>query len=265
MIQIIVMALFTLTMGEDKEELNNMKEMMMEMNQRVLLTEETLKKTQEELKYTRSDLAKAFADLSIAKDELKEAIYALANTKNCCTESLDQIATKNDLDSAKEELIGAITNLATKDDHLMTKAEELQRDIAILKDSPFFHACGSYNNGLYIRTQTIPYSSLFYNSTNTEGGGLDLETGIFSSPYPGSYSVTWSILAGDGTGERAVSIFLHRNGEIVEESQHLSSYTGADGYVYDQGRITNTIIIVYDQGRITNTIIIAPVVVFKSG
>jgi len=234
MIQIFVMALFTLTMGEDKEELNNMKEMMMEMNQRVLLTEETLKKTQEELKYTRSDLAKAFADLSITKDELKEAVYELAISKNYFTNSLDQIATKNDLDSTKEDLIEAITELATKDDHLMTKAEELQRDIAILKDSPFFHACGSYNNGLYIRTQTIPYSSMFYNSTNTEGGGLDLETGIFSSPYPGSYSVTWSILAGDGTGERAVSIFLHKNGEIVEESQHLSSYTGADGYVYDQ-------------------------------
>merc|ERR1719317_100679 len=208
---------------------------MMEMNQRVLLTEGTLKKTQKELKCTRDDLAKAFANLSITKDELKEAVYELAISKNYFTKSLDKIATKNDLDSTKGNLIEAITELASKDDHLMTKAEELQRDIAILKDSPFFHACGSYNNGLYIGAKTIPYTSLFYNSTNTEGGGLDLETGIFSSPYPGSYSVTWSILAGDGTGERAVSIFLHKNGEVVEESQHLSSYTGADGYVYDQG------------------------------
>jgi len=235
LINILSMILFTIAMAEDERELKIMKEMIMETNNRVLLTEKTLKKTQDELQSTRNELAVALSNLSFTKKDLKTALVKLAISKNYFANSLNNIATKKDLAATREDLIITITDLATKDDHLMTKTKDLEREVAYLKDSPFLHVCGSYYNGLYIRLQTIPYSSLLYSATNTEGGGLDLETGIFTSPFPGSYSVTWSLLAAVGTGEFAVTIYLRRNGEIVEESRHLSSYTGADGYVYDQG------------------------------
>ena len=84
--------------------------------------------------------------------------------------------------------------------------------------------------------QTISYSSLLYSSTNTEGGYLDVATGVFSSPYPGSYTVTWSLLAKDGVGESIVEIYLRKNGQKIDETHHWSQYTGSNGHVWEQGK-----------------------------
>merc|ERR1719513_227702 len=138
--KIVIMVLITLTMGQAKDDLEIMKEMMaemkMEMNDRLSLAEGKLAKTEDEL--------------AITKDEL------------------------------------AITKART---------DELEREVAILRAPPYIHSCGSYYYELSGHYMTIPYTSLLYSSSNTEGGGLDISTGIFTAPHGGSYTVYWDTSA----------------------------------------------------------------------
>merc|ERR1719320_1684842 len=81
---------------------------------------------------------------------------------------------------------------------------------------------------------TIPYTSLLYSSTNTEGGGLDISTGVFTAPHGGSYTVYWDTSAELDSGE-FVRIYLQKDGENILESKHYSGYTGPSGVVQEQG------------------------------
>ena len=96
------------------------------------------------------------------------------------------------------------------------------------------HACG-YQYSYSSLTGIITYSTLLYSSTNTEGGGLDIASGVFTSSYPGSYTVTWSLYADNDAGEHYVAIYLQHNGQNIDESEHRSYYGGPSGYVRDQG------------------------------
>merc|ERR1712007_275358 len=107
-----------------------------------------------------------------------------------------------------------------------------ERKVAILKAPPYIHACGS-NGAISASQGTIPYTSLLYSSTNTEGGGLDISTGVFTAPLGGSYTVSWDTSALMGHGED-VGIYLQKNGENIQESIQYSYYGGND-FVFDQG------------------------------
>merc|ERR1719317_816455 len=170
--KIVLMVLITLTMGQPKEHLDIMKEMMvgmkMEMNERLSLAEGKLAKTEAELAATKDDLAAIKDDLAVTRDEF------------------------------------AVTK-----DALMSKTDELEREIAILRSPPFLHACGSHNELLGARSGSIPYTSLLYSSTNTEGGGLDISTGLFTAPCGGSYTVSWATNAYLDSGDD-VWIYLQK-------------------------------------------------------
>merc|ERR1711892_1068489 len=157
--------------------------------------------------------------LKIAEDDLK-----LTATKD------DLTATKDDLTATNAKL----DDLTSFLDDLTSKDHELERDVSIIRNPPFIHSCGS-KESTTVTSQIIPYTRLLYSSTNTEGGGLDIATGVFTSPWPGSYTVTWSLLAYDVAGRNNVVIFLRQNGQNIEESEHYSHYTGPSGAVDDQG------------------------------
>merc|ERR1711892_888855 len=210
----MVLGIFMITLVEPKDDLENIvKEMMMEMNGRMLLLEAELKMTKEELTATKEELK-----LTATKEELT--------------------ATKEELTATKEELS------ATRDD-LTSKDLELERDVSILREPPFIHSCG-YQYSTTITSQTIPYSSLLYSSTNTEGGGLDIARGVFTSPLAGSYTVAWSLLAIDDHPDSDVVIYLRQNGQKIDESQHESGYSGPSGRVHDQGG--RTLVLHLDMG-----------------
>merc|ERR1712179_70518 len=175
---------------------------MVEMNVR-------LARTEAELEATKDALASAISNQA-TKNNLAEA--ELASTKD------DLIATKDDLIATKDDLI------ATKDD-MLSKTDELEREVAILKAPPYIHACGSNHEVLSASSGTITYTSLLYSSTNTEGGGLDITTGVFTAPWGGSYTVSWDASAELHHGEE-VYIILHENGEYIKESYHHSYYGG---------------------------------------
>merc|ERR1712013_759764 len=201
------MVLITLTMGQAKDDLDTMKEMMAEMKKEMM-----------------AELASTKDDLAITKDEL-------AATK-------DELAiTKDELEATKDELA------MSKADNTITKArtDELEREVAILSAPPYIHACGSHYDVLSGSTGIIPYTSLLYSSTNQEVGGLDISTGIFTAPHGGSYTVYWDTVAHLDRGEY-VLIYLQKNGGNIQESRHYSRYTGPSGLVEELGGRT---IIVY--------------------
>ena len=120
-------------------------------------------------------------------------------------------------------------------ENFQSQYKNLEKDVYHLKNPPFFHACG-FKHYASITSKIIDYNNIFYNSTNTEGGGLDMSTGIFTCPYPGSYTVTWSLLAQDNAGDKWVWIFLPKNGQNIDESFHRSDYTGSSGWVDNMGQ-----------------------------
>merc|ERR1712013_907133 len=156
----------------------------------------------------------------------------------------DLAITKDDMGINKDSLAVTKDELdITKANHAITKArtDELEREVAILKAPPYIHSCG-YNYYLSgTSTGTIPYTSLLYSSTNTEGGGLDISAGVFTAPHGGSYTVYWDTSAWLDSYEH-VEIYLQKNGKNIAESEHYSEYSGPSGHVRDEGGRT---IIVY--------------------
>ena len=124
----------------------------------------------------------------------------------------------------------------------------LKREVSILKDPPYTFVCG-YQPDQTIIAQTIPYTKLFYSSTNVKGSGLDINTGVFTAGHPGSYTVTWSTNAHDDENDDQVVIYLRKNKRDIEESRHESFYVarnGGSGRIDEQGG--RTIILHLDKG-----------------
>merc|ERR1711892_537047 len=207
----MVLGVFMITLVEPKDDLENIvKEMMMEMNGRMLLLEAELKMTKEELTATKEELK-----LTATKEELtatKEELTATKKELKLTATKEELTAIKEELTATKEELTATKEELSATRDDLISKDHELERDVSISRNSPFIHSCG-YQYSSHITHQTIPYSSLLYSSTNTEGGGLDIATGVFTSPLAGSYTVTWSLMAGDDHGDQEnLVVYLRQNG-----------------------------------------------------
>ena len=206
--KIVIMVLITLTMGQAKEDLDTMKEMMAEMNER-------LDRTEAELAITKGALMSNIEELEMKTEMMAEMEMRM----NEC------------LVRTEAELV------SSKADHAITKAktDELEREVVILKAPPFIHACGSHYESLSASSGTIPYTSLLYSSTNLEDGGLDINTGVFTAPWGGSYTVSWYTAAVMDPG-KYVDIYLQKNGENILESHH-HSYYGGNEHVTEQGKL----------------------------
>merc|ERR1719334_153255 len=118
--------------------------------------------------------------------------------------------------------------------------EKMNISMEELRDPPVFYQCGFKGAVGSTANTVINYDSLYYSRSNqwTEEGGLDPSSGLFISPYSGTYSFTYSLMAWTGTTSTTkgydTQIYLRLNGEDVPESYHRS-HTGGDGYSYDQG------------------------------
>merc|ERR1711892_1053928 len=239
-IKIVMVGIFMMTQGEAKDELENIvKEMRMEVNELRSCLEET-KAELVELKTKNMELKErletAEDDLTATKDDLTATKDDLTATKDDLTANKDDLTTTN---SKLDDLTSFLDNLTSKD-------HELERDVSIIRNPPFIHSCGSHYEYLSITSQTIPYNNLLYSSTNTEGGGLDIARGVFTSPLAGSYTVTWSLAADDDAGDHSVVIYLRQNGQKIEESRHYSDYSGPSGQATNQGG--RTLVLHLDMG-----------------
>ena len=150
-----------------------------------------------------------------------------------------QIDILDELNKLKIQNIKLEEKMKIADDKIqmvLTENNDLKREISTLRNPPYLHVCGgSKYNWIHSNSRIIDYTTLLYSSTNTEGGGLDIATGVFTSPWPGSYTVTWSLITRNYQGDREFGIFLRKNNQKVVESLYASEFSGQSGWAYEQG------------------------------
>ena len=184
--KILIMVLITLTLGEVRDDMEIMKEMMVELKKDMLemrtIMSEHLSVSEEKRAKAEIELQEALIEIASNKDDLEKA-------------KTDLTAALSDLATFRDDFISTKTDLVTAKAYLMTKVDDLEREVVILSDPPYLHICASHNDYLYIDDHTIPYTSLLYSSTNTEGCWLDMTRGVFTVPVCGTYTVTWATMA----------------------------------------------------------------------
>jgi len=132
----------------------------------------------------------------------------------------------------QQEEIKQLTELV---DSLSNKCSDQEKSINTLLSPPEVFYCGYRGETSQINS-ILTFDRFSFLSTNQLTGGLIPATGIFTSPYTGIYSITWSLSASNSAGDKQVLISLRKNGVYVgEESDHQSQYTGESGFVVDQG------------------------------
>merc|ERR1711890_7619 len=109
-------------------------------------------------------------------------------------------------------------------------------------DLPYVMSC-AYQDKWTTASSTITYDSLLsdYNNSDKPNGGdgrMDITTGGFTCLTAGHYTVTYSGYVVADPGED-VYIYLHHNGERVEESLwHSGQSSKNGGSIHDQGSRT---------------------------
>merc|ERR1711936_721465 len=97
---------------------------------------------------------------------------------------------------------------ATFEKELKTKdatIEKLVREVSFLKDPPYTFFC-AHRGGTTISYATITYNKLLYSSTSIpDSATMDISSGIFTSGWGGTYTVTWSLNA--DAGDNHVGIY----------------------------------------------------------
>jgi|ERR1711935_27512 len=186
-----------------------------------------MKEQQEEIKQLQEE----------NKQQEEKIRHMEADSKNCSQETLLKLGEQTNHVSSLTELVDSLNN----------KASDHEKSINVLRASPAVFYCG-YRNSIHATTSVLTFDYLSYSNSNQPIGGLDPVTGIFTSPLQATYSVSWSLWAGDAAGDNGLVINLHKNGAFVGyESTHFSVYTGASGGAADQGG--RTLIIDLDMGE----------------
>ena len=136
-----------------------------------------------------------------------------------------------------EKLKAADSALKAKDGDLQCKVAEVERKVSVLENSPYYHICvyQTYSN---VKNANMPFDrELYFECNNCDEATFDLESGIYTNGWPGTYTVTWSLHSGMDHGDSGVQIFLRKNDENISESWHYSYYSGSSGQVIDQGKL----------------------------
>merc|ERR1711970_1658114 len=100
-----------------------------------------------------------------------------------------------------------------------------QASINTIRDPPVFFQC-AYTLHFTKDSSPIQYEKMFYSRTNqwTETGGINLSSGLWTSPYDGTYTITYSLQNGHSYGGRDIILHLRKNGQEIPETHHFSEF-----------------------------------------
>ena len=105
----------------------------------------------------------------------------------------------------------------------------LKSKIQDLTNPPFFHSCLYQDEYHTAGSPVIDYDKIMYLSSNRcEDADIDLNSGVFTAGWPGTYTVTVDLMF----YEFESNLYFRKNGAKIEES-FLSSY---NVYDFDQGK-----------------------------
>merc|ERR1711892_388812 len=209
-------SLISATTGEDA-----IKTMIMEMKTTIAMQDEKISQTMTEMKNLQTknqQYEEWFEILNIKTEqqqndiqEQKEVVAMLQRENFLNQEKLTLLEV--DSNKYKEEETMKVTSL-TEDMNSM-KSLEHETSIKVKRDTPEVVYCGYRHDVTSL--STIRYDSMFYSRTNQPTGGLDLAFGVFTSPFPGTYTVTYSLWARNDPGEQ-VELYLNKNEVAIVES-----------------------------------------------
>ena len=179
--------------------------------------------TNQELRWMKQQLKALKHENKELKENLGLTLHAFEIMQSKCQHM------EAEFQLTKEEFVKTSNNLQLQTDLL-------SKDISALKDPPHYHACVYQDTG-YMSNWVIDFDKVLYTSSNIDEADFDIKAGVFTSGWGGTYTVTWDLRADNNPKERAVELYLKKNGEVIPESHHKSHYeaSGYDGRVVDQG------------------------------
>merc|ERR1712241_1012758 len=80
----------------------------------------------------------------------------------------------------------------------LLETKKVEKEISRLRDGTYYHEC-AYAEEIAVRDQPITYDRIFYYHFNV-GSGIDIATGTFTSPFPGTYTVSYTVSAENDNG-----------------------------------------------------------------
>merc|ERR1711915_762580 len=165
-------------------------------------------------------------DLSEENTELKSTVIDL---------KVENSEHNIELNEELQELTAENSELKKDIQKLKVKDEELVKDVSFLKSPPVYHIC-VYQTYTSATSSNVPFEKTVYSQCNNcQNANFDLASGVYTNGWPGTYTVTWDLYAGNNDGDPWLEIYLKKNGEIIQESEHWSYYSGSSGVVLDQG------------------------------
>merc|ERR1711915_603227 len=179
--------------------------------------------------------------------QLKEDLEILKREKE--DSYLEKLEMKiNELESANMKREHEYAKLKEENQHYLEILErEVEENTRLVRNPPVLFQC-AYTTKFSMDNAPVTYQQLFYSKIEsiTEEGGFELVTGLFTSPFPGTYTITYNL---EASVDEGTDILLHtrKNGEEIPESRHYSYYGGQSGQINDQG--ARTIIVHLDRGE----------------
>ena len=232
---------------ENENEMTKKDEMITktkdDMNNLSAISEAAFTETKINLANKDRKIAALEDQVSLLSDEVTKNIeilkvtfnYKLASQETKMTDILDRMT--------RMEVALGDRRVAGVEEERVTRLEET---VARMRSPPVAIQCGWRRNDWTEDNSTITYDKLTLSALSRVSGGLDTNTGVFTAGYPGIWSITFTMRSfKPKTGVRNMA-WLYLNGEKIEETLHLTYYSGSKGYVGSQG--SRTIFLQLNQG-----------------
>ena len=233
---VIVSVIITVTAKTKaiNQKLAKLEHHLVDLEQQDMVEKEELKKEMHNPKQDKLELVDLEQQNMVEKEELNQEIVNLTlkmkDLKNPLKQKFANL--KQQIMVEKEDLKQEMINLQQKLVKMNNDNLELKLKIEDLSNPPFYHMCLFQDHG-YGNNHVINYDRILYHSSyRCDDADIDLNSGLFTAGFSGTYTVTWSLRAKNYWRNR---IYLRKNKTQMKESC-LESYSQRDNHQFDQGK-----------------------------
>ena len=180
-----------------------------------------------------------------AKDDLQKELETreqrIAVLEDAMETKDQRIAVLEDAMETKDQRIAVLEDaMETKDHRIAVLEDVMETKDQRIDDPPYAFQC-AYQDSWSADYSVITYDRLTFDeisggSIYNVSGGLDITTGVFTvgHGFSGVWTVSYSMRSYQSSGEYNYA-WLYINGEQIEESEHVTYYSGSEGWVGSLG------------------------------
>merc|ERR1711915_551791 len=120
-------------------------------------------------------------------------------------------------------------------DELKSENAELSKELSFLRNPPSYHLC-VYQSGTHAKSSVMTFEKQLYMECNfCDDADFNLNTGVYTNGWPGTYTVSWNSWVGAYHGHSTTRIFLRKNGQNINEARQYSRFDTDNGRMLEQG------------------------------